>query len=98
MELHGTGIDVLLVAPGSTNTEFFDAAAKVDAKATRLSQTQYSAQRVARAVVRSSRLRRREVTLTVEGKLITLIRRVSPRVADGIMYRIAKSAMPRVEA
>ncbi len=96
MELRGTGVDVLLVAPGSTDTGFFDAAAKVDAKAARLSRTQYSAERVARAVVRSSRLRRREVTLTVEGKLITLIRRVSRRAADGIMYRVAKSAMPTV--
>lgn len=96
MELRGTGVDVLLVAPGSTNTGFFDAAAKVDTNATRLSQTQYSAQRVARAVVRSSRRRRREVILTLEGRMITLIRRVSCRAADGIMYRIAKSAMPAV--
>jgi len=97
MELRGTGVDVLLVAPGSTNTEFFNAGAKVDATVSRLAQTQYSPQRVARAVVRSSRRRRREVTLTVDGKLITLIRRVSRRVADTIMFYVAKHAMPTVE-
>lgn len=96
MELRGTGVDVLLVAPGSTRTAFFDAAATVDAKANRLSRTQYSPQRVARAVVRSSRSRRKEVTLTVEGKLITAIRRVSHRLADAIMYQVAKSAMPKI--
>jgi short-subunit dehydrogenase len=96
MELKGTGVDVLLVAPGSTSTPFFDAAATVDAKATRLSRTQYSPQHVARAVVRSSRRRRKEVTLTVEGKLITAIRRVSHRLADAIMYQVAKSAMPKI--
>lgn len=94
MELKGTGVDVLLVSPGSTRTSFFEAAATVDAKATRLAQAQYSPQRVARAVVRSSRRRRREVTLTLEGKLITVIRRFSHRLADAIMYRVAKSATP----
>ena len=35
MELEGTGVDVLLVAPGSTNTHFFEAAATVDAATSR---------------------------------------------------------------
>jgi short-subunit dehydrogenase len=98
MELRGTGVDVLLVAPGSTNTEFFASAAKVDAKAERIRHTQYSPRRVARAVVRSSQRRRREVTLTAEGKLITAIRRVSHRVADAIIYQVAKSAMPKLKS
>ena len=97
MELKGTGVDVLLVAPGSTNTQFFQSAATVDAKAERLSKTLYSPQRVARAVVRSSRRRRREVTLTPAGRAITVIRRVSHRLADAIMYRVAKSAMPKLD-
>jgi short-subunit dehydrogenase len=97
MELKKTGVDVLLVAPGSTSTSFFDAAASVDVEAVRFSKTQYSPQRVARAVVRSSRRRRREVTLTLEGKLITIIRRFSHRLADAIMYQVAKHAMPQVK-
>jgi len=96
MELRGTGVDVLMVAPGSTRTEFFESAESVDVKAVRFSKTQYSPQRVARAVVRASRRRRPEVTLTVEGRLITVIRRVSRRAADGIMYQVAKRAMPTV--
>jgi hypothetical protein len=96
MELAGTGVDVLLVAPGSTNTRFFKSAATVDAKAERLSETLYSPERVARAVVRSSHRRRREVTLTSAGRAITCIRRVSHRLADTIMYRVARSAMPEL--
>ncbi len=94
MELKGTGVDVLLIAPGSTDTPFFQVAGSVDVNAVRLSQTQYSPQRVARAVVRSSRRARPEVTLTPAGKLITVIRRLSHRLADTIIYRIAKGAMP----
>ena len=94
MELRGTGVDVLLISPGSTRTDFFDAAANVGVKASRLANTQYSPERVARAVVRSSRKRRREVTLTVDGKTIVLIRRISHRLADAIMNLVAKHAMP----
>lgn len=94
MELRKTGVDVLMIAPGSTRTAFFDSAESVDVKAVRFARTQYSPQRVARAIVRSSRRRREEVTLTIEGKLITLIRRLSPRLADAIMFQVARRAMP----
>ncbi len=97
MELRGTGVDVLSVAPSSTNTSFFQSAATVDARATRIAESQYTPQRVARAVVRSSRRRRREVTLSWEGRTISIIRRISHRAADAIMYRIAKKAMPTIE-
>ncbi len=94
MELRGSGVDVINVAPGSTNTDFFDAAGNVNVKAVRFARSQYTPQRVARAVVSSSRRRRREVTLTAEGKTISAIRRVSHRLADLIMYHTAKHAMP----
>ncbi len=95
MELAGTGLDVLLVAPGSTNTPFFTTAATVDVKASRFAHTQYTPERVARAIVRSSRRRRRAVTLTAEGRAISLIRRFSHRLADGIMRQVAKKGMPQ---
>jgi short-subunit dehydrogenase len=97
MELRGTGVDVLSVAPSSTSTAFFESAATVDAKATRIAETQYTPERVARAVVRSSRRCRTEATLSAEGKTITMIRRISHRAADAIMYRVAKKAMPKVD-
>ena len=94
MELRGTGVDVLSVSPGSTQTEFFTSAAEVDAKATRLATRQQTPERVARAVVRSSITRRREVILTAEGIAITLIRRLSPRLADALIYTVARKTMP----
>lgn len=93
MELHGTGVDVIVVQPSSTKTEFFDSAVTVDVKAVRLAKTQYTAERVARAVVQSSRRRRQEITLSAEGKAITIIRRFSHRLADGIMRRVAQYSM-----
>lgn len=96
MELRGSGVDVLLVCPGSTASEFWTAAGSVDAKATRLAATQYTPQRVARAVVRSSRTRRAEVTLSMPGRTLTVIRRVSHRLADWITHRVAHSSMPKV--
>ncbi len=94
MELKGSGVDVLLVAPGSTNTPFFTSAAAIDATATRVAETQYTPEKVGWAIVTSSRKRRSEVILTVEGKAITWIRRGWPRLADWIMYGVAKKGMP----
>lgn len=96
MELRGTGVDVILVCPGSTASEFWQSAGSVDARATRMASTQYTPQRVARAVVRACRVRRRETTLSAQGKAITAISRVSHRLADWIMYRVGKGSMPKV--
>ncbi len=94
MELRNTGVDVVLVAPGSTNTEFFTSAASVDVKAVRFAKNQNSPEGVARAIVRASRRRQAEVTLTMEAKAISVIRRFSHRLADAIMYHVAKRSMP----
>lgn len=94
MELRGSGVDVLLVSPGSTNTPFFESAGSVDVRAVRLGQTLYSPERVARTIVASSRRRRRAVTLTPHGRLIVVIRRLSHRLADYFIYQTAKHSMP----
>jgi len=98
MELKGTGVDVITIAPSSTRTDFFDAAENIDVRTVRLGKTQYTPQRVARAVVRASRRRRRQVILSIEGKTITVIRRLCPRLADAIMVRFARWTMPKVGA
>ncbi len=97
MELRGSGVDVINVAPGSTRTDFFDAAAAVDVKAARFGKTQYTPERVARAVVRASRKRKREVSLSADGIAIAIIRRFSHRLADAIMYQVARYGMPVAE-
>ena len=97
MELAGTGVNVIAIAPSSTRTDFFDQAATVDVRAVRLAKTQYSAERVARVVVRASRKRRRQVVLSLEGKAITTIRRIWPSLADAIMVRFARMTMPEAK-
>ncbi len=98
MELAGTGVDVITIAPSSTRTDFFDAAATVDVRTVRLAKTQYTPQRVAKATVRASRRRRRTVILSVEGKTIALIHRAWPGLADAIMVRFARRTMPQAHA
>lgn len=97
LELRGTGIDVIAVAPSSTRTDFFQSAANVDAKAARLAETQYTPERVAAAIIRACRHRKREVILSAEGKAISLIRRITRRGADRLMYEVAKRGMPRID-
>lgn len=94
MELARTGVDVILVAPGSTRTDFFETAGQVDAKAERLASTLYPAERVARTVVRACRRQKSETILTAGGIAISYVRRFSRRLADCIMRQVAKSAMP----
>ena len=97
LELRGSGVDCILVSPGSTKTGFFDAAAQIQTQAVRYSRFQQSPEHVARAVVRACRRRKREVTLSPEGKLIALIRRFSHRFADGIVARVGERTMPGVQ-
>lgn len=94
MELRGTGIDVILVAPASTRTAFFETAAQIGTQAVRHASRQHSPEWVAEQIVRASRKRKREVILGGGGKAITWIRRLSPRLADRIMLAVAKKAMP----
>lgn len=95
LELRGTGVDVIAVAPSSTRTDFFQVAGTIDARATRVAETQYTPERVAAAIVRACRRRKREIILSAEGKAISLIRRITRRGADRIMYEVAKRGMPR---
>lgn len=94
LELRGTGVGVIMVAPGSTNTGFFEAAAQIDTQAVRHSRLQQSPEHVARAIVRACRRGRREVVLSVEGRTILLIRRISHRLADWIVARVGDRTMP----
>jgi NADP-dependent 3-hydroxy acid dehydrogenase YdfG len=82
-ELEPKGIRVLLVAPGLTETEFFLkrlGAAGPEPVADR--STAMPADEVARAVVDAVHSRKRRLVLTPGGRLLTLIARFAPRLAD----------------
>lgn len=87
-ELHGTGVSVGIVCPSSTRTEFQDRALREGAGQRRVRPRSHSAESVARAVVRMSRSRRREMILGVEAKLLCLVDTLAPRLVDRLLSRM----------
>jgi len=87
-ELAASGIDVLLVSPSTTVSEFFDVAAGASSRP----QGRFgamSAEAVARQMVAAMRSGRREIILSFSGKLLVWIDRLCPPLADWIVARWA---------
>lgn len=86
-ELHGRGIDVLLVSPGTIDTEFFD---HLLVRADSLpwgKQKGIPADAVARQIVRAIELRRNEIYPNWRGRLLVAVNRWAPRLVDRVMNR-----------
>ena len=82
IELRGTGIDVILIMPGYTDTEFFENQIRYGGPV-RIGPIQGVHPRtVARAILRAAAGRRREVVLTGPGKIGAFLRRWCPRLLD----------------
>lgn len=82
LELHGTGIEVILIMPGYTDTPFFDNQIRYGGPA-RISPVkgQHPA-KVAHAILRACARHKREVALTVPGRFGILMKRFAPRLLD----------------
>lgn len=95
VELKPHGIDVIVVAPGVTATEFnYNArvrglaknpASSIEAKAT--------PDKVARAILKASRRRKREVVLNLESKAFLALRAIAPSLTDWGLGRWMKTRM-----
>jgi short-subunit dehydrogenase len=86
-ELHGRGIDVLLVSPGTIDTGFFD---HLLVKADSLpwgKQKGIAPDAVARQIVRAIELRRTEIYPNWRGRLLVAVNRWAPRLVDRVMNR-----------
>ncbi|MGH7135905.1 MAG: SDR family NAD(P)-dependent oxidoreductase [Pirellulales bacterium] len=86
-ELTRLGIDVLLVSPGTTETEFFE---HLLDKATEMpwrSHRGVPAARVARQIVHAMRSGRNEIIPGGRGKLLVWLNRFCPRAVDAWMAR-----------
>jgi len=82
MELHGTGIDVISILPGYTDTPFFDQMIRYDGSP-RLSPFRgQSPDKVARAILNACRRRKREVALTAPGILGCWVQRFAPALIE----------------
>jgi len=93
-ELAGQGIQVTLVSPSTTASEFFDAVIDTSPTASSPSFGKWSPDRVARAALAAIMARRAEVILSLGGKALVYGDRLSPPLMNhllGSRYRsIAK--------
>ena len=86
-ELAKDGIDVFLVCPGLTRTNFSRNMLEQKARMAVDHQRGMTAEQAAAAIVRALERNRREVCLTFQGKLIAFVSRFFPRLADRIAAR-----------
>jgi short-subunit dehydrogenase len=86
-ELTRHGIDVLVVCPGTTETEFFDRVIARTGEPTWPAHTPVSSERVACAMVAAMRRGRAEIIPYGWGKVLCWLNRFSPRLMDFIMAR-----------
>ena len=81
------GIDVLVVSPGTTETEFFDRVIDSTGKPKWPEHKPISAAEVARQMVAAMRKGRHEIIPYRWGRVLCWLNRLSPRLVDGIMAR-----------
>ncbi len=81
------GIDVLVVNPGTTETEFFDGKYEHGVEPSWPRHKPTTAKRVAQAVVKAIRLGRHEIIPYNKGRILCWLNRLSPSLMDRIMAR-----------
>ncbi len=86
-ELKPDGIDVLLVSPSTTDSEFFDSAIEGANDRDWKGRKAMPPERVANIAVRAIRMGRSEVIISLGGTLLVWLDRISPPLAN---YLIAK--------
>jgi short-subunit dehydrogenase len=86
-ELAKDGIDVLVICPGLTQTNFSQNMLEQKAKMPMDHLRGMTAERVADVTLRAVARGKNEVCLTMQGKLIVLVSRFLPRLADRIAVR-----------
>jgi short-subunit dehydrogenase len=88
-ELSVDGVDVLLVSPGTTETEFYASVIDRHGKLPWEGWRGVTAEFVAQATVRAMRSGRHEIIPNPRGRLFCWLQRFSPRLVDAILRRIA---------
>ena len=86
-ELAQLGIDMLLVSPGSTESEFYEHVINPTEKQPWPEQNAVPAEKVAQAVVRAIRLGKREIIPSFRGRLLVWLNRLAPSLVDRLMRR-----------
>jgi short-subunit dehydrogenase len=94
-ELARQGIHVLVVTPGTIDTEFKTNLLERRFLLNWQMRRGMSADRCARLIVRAMRQRRNEVVIGVGAKLLLWLNRLSPRLVDSLMERFAVPVVSR---
>ncbi len=89
-ELAGDGVEVLLVSPSTTDSEFFDAAIEDDTKKDWKKRGAMSPEVVAAKTIRAMRKRRHEIILTFGGRILVWLDRIIPGLANRIMAKFGQ--------
>lgn len=85
-ELAPRGIDLLIVSPARTKTEFFDAMLDADGKPWPGLQG-WTSERVARSIVRAIRKGKHEIVISPGGKALVWASRLFPGIVDRVLAR-----------
>ncbi len=85
-ELAPDGVDVVLISPSTTASEFFD---RVQGRPAQKQRAGMPPARVARATIRAIEKRRHEVIIPFEGKAFVLLDRLWPSLADRVVARFS---------
>jgi short-subunit dehydrogenase len=86
-ELAPEGIDVLLVSPSTTDTEFFESVLERKGKPASVGDSKMSSLRVARKTVRAIRRGKHEIILSAGGKALVWLDRLCPPLANWVVAR-----------
>lgn len=98
MENYNTGLHVMVVAPGFTESEVRFHALTADGSpqgdTPRKEEKLMSAEEVARRIVKAIKKRRKALVMTFEGKAMVFLRKIFPRWLDKITIGILKREEP----
>ena len=94
-ELVAGGIEVLLVSPSTTQTEFFDSVLEKRGEESAPRLGAMSPEQVARQTVRAIRRGRQELILSLGGRLLVWFDRLCPPLANRLVARFAGKGVRR---
>lgn len=96
MEEPKGGIDVIVVGPGQTSSDFQKNAGNrfKDLLPARENKGGWTSERVAKAILKASKRRKREVYLTFEGRALLALRPWIPGIADRIVRKVSGPLPP----
>ncbi len=86
-ELRREGISLLLVSPGTTDTEFFEHLVSQEGQLPWGKTRGISPEQVARQIVRGIERNRREIFPNWRGRLLVIVNRIFPWLVDRLMRR-----------